>query len=263
MAGSHDIQQRAVQLVADTDPVTVWTEFFETTQNNLNHLSELVAADPNPILDQIIANQAASSEQLNTAAETAFQGLNDYFSGDAPLNFPDAFQQGIDMINNGDAADGFAQIYDAFIVFPGLQILPLVTQLGDVVEGQFDNTAAGVTALFDGLFGPVLALIDAGFSQSKALGGVFGDLSSELQSGDLEGYFNTLLAAPATIMGGLLNGVSPDAGLLSEGSLGFFNSLYNLQVAIADAITPSADTDFGAALTDMFAGFDLTDFLPV
>lgn len=255
-----DIQQHAVQLVSDTDPAAVWTQFFETTQNNLTQLNELMAANPDPILTQIIANQTASSEELNTAAQTAFQGLNDYFSGTGDFSFSGELQQGIDAINNGDATTGFGQIYDAFLVFPGLQILPLITQIGDSTDAQFSELSAGVTAFFNGLFGPVLGLIDAGFSQSKAFGSVVDDLSAAMQSGDVQEYFNTLLAAPAIITGGLLNGFDPDSGLLSQGGLGFFDAWYNLQVAIAEAITPPAAGD---VVADALAGLSPTDLLAI
>jgi hypothetical protein len=65
-----------VQLAAAVDPIELWVQVFQTAAANLGVIGEQVAANPTPILSQVIANQVASFTALGNSLQSSAQTVN-------------------------------------------------------------------------------------------------------------------------------------------------------------------------------------------
>ena len=64
-----DIRDTAVQLSALVNPIDVFTPIFEAALENAQAVGEAIAANPAPILEQVIANQLGSIGNIGAGIE--------------------------------------------------------------------------------------------------------------------------------------------------------------------------------------------------
>ncbi len=152
---SSDVQARVVRLssvgsaldvvVSPVDnpyPVFTPSELCTDTTNNLQALEAQIAANPDPILQQIAANQEVYASDLSTAAQNAD---NDFTS--ALQGLPDVLQLASANYSSGDVYDALYGPY-SYLLSSELTINhDLLTGRSEVVQGiadNFDNVANDV-----------------------------------------------------------------------------------------------------------------------
>ncbi|MGV0744491.1 hypothetical protein [Mycolicibacterium sp. XJ870] len=247
----------SVALTAAANPLELWAEVMGTAFENVGGLGEQWLADPAPILRQIIANQLHSASVLSASAQTLADGLAEAFDPDSFFSFTASIQQAFDQIAAGEFEEGFAAI-PASLLYLGL---PLIAAIGNqfvpgawsVIAQPFTNLAKLVTQFPDAL--PALfanGLLSPMMATAAASGHTLESLVDSATGGDAASFANTLVNAPATVTGALLNGYEID-GYLATGLLnaregftpgGSISAVLSALTQIADSIkTPGADRD--------------------
>lgn len=206
-----DASSAAVNLTASANPLELWAEVIGAAFENVSGLGEQLAADPAPILRQIIANQLHSANVLGTATQGLVEGMAAALDPENSFSFQAALKDAADQI----AAGQFTQGFTTLLMSPLMLGLPLLSFVGNpwapgawsVIAQPLQNLANVVTALPDGL--PALLLngvIQPLAASGAASGSVLEQLAAAGQTGDVAEMAATLVNAPATITGALLNG---------------------------------------------------------
>ncbi len=219
----------AVDLAASIDPITPWIDTFQAAADNIGGLFNTWAAQPFPIIQQVIANQLTYLGELPAIGTIIEQVLGNI---GAAIQAPFAADP--------STLDAFHQL--AFATLP---------QIADIPQALLDFTASPTSGLLIGLIGPfvapVIALVDSVGSIVDALG-----------NSDFLGALNDLINIPANLANAFLNGgqsidltgllaplvpagtaVLNDANLVLGGLLSQGGSLFNaLGVDVTVCITP-------------------------
>ncbi|CDO32508.1 hypothetical protein [Mycolicibacterium porcinum] len=258
-----DGSSAAVNLTAAANPLQLWADVIGAAFENVGGLGAQLAADPAPILRQIIANQLHSAKVLGTATQGLVEGMQAALDPENFMSFQAAVKGAFDLIAAGDLQNGFA----ALATSPLMLGLPLLSFVGNqwvpgawsVIAQPFTNLANLVTNLPEGapalLLNGVLSPLTA---TAAANGYVLENLAAAATTGDAAGFVGALVNAPATITGALLNGfeidngdgmpptfmagiLSPEHGFISGGTI---SAVLNAFSQIADSLaTPGADRD--------------------
>ncbi len=228
----------AVNLAASIDPITPWVDTLETAGANIVGLFESWAAEPFPIIQQVIANQLTYLGELPAIGTIIEQVLGNIgaavqapFSAD--LNTLDALHQTV------------------FTLLP--------TLAPDLPQGLLDFMASTASGVLIGLVGPVLAPV-------VALVNSVTSIVDALGNADFTGALNDLINIPANLVNAFLNGgqtiditsilapLLPASatlnsagivlgGLLSQGA-SLFNALaVNVSVQIGPPVIPPITLD--------------------
>jgi hypothetical protein len=256
------VQSAAVELASAVsaiaapvvNPIDQWTQVVQAAVANLGALGKQLAADPAPILQQILANQSADGVILGNASAAASTALTT-----AAQALPAAFQTAAKSLEAGDVTGAVAALTGP--------VLPLVLGLYDaaftgadawsVVEKtvqNFANVVATVPAIglpaIIAVAAPLISVINANTAVAQAV-------VTAARAGDLEGVATALINDPATVTGAFLNGYGdlpglgfPVGGLLSGPGIipgftsGTINELLTLRDTIAKALAPAATKSF-------------------
>ncbi|WP_083407730.1 ICP22 family protein [Mycolicibacterium rutilum] len=226
---------KPVQLAASVNPIEAYFQLIETTAGNIGGLAETFLANPAPILTQIFENQW-------TTAGAALEGLQ-AFGGDLFSNFQTIaapeLEQAFELIGAGNFTGAAPHLVAALFQPALFAALPLLPVLQSALEAPVANLLA-VTQQFQtiaafagiGLLAPLSSSV---YATAEAIQNVVDAASA----GDPIGVLGAVVAAPAVVLNGFLNGFGVDGGLLSDG-LGAINVLMQIRDMIAAAITPSA-----------------------
>ncbi|HZC10571.1 MAG TPA: hypothetical protein VE485_11190, partial [Mycobacterium sp.] len=136
MAAS-DVQHRAVQLSAVDFPLITPEELFTDTSDNLSALQAQWAADPFPVLTQMMVNQAEYAQDLTTALQGAGSALESTFQG-----LPAVLQTAFTDLTTGDVFDavvGPEQYLLNGVIGAGL---PLAEGISPILAGITSNISA-------------------------------------------------------------------------------------------------------------------------
>jgi hypothetical protein len=229
------ISTAAVNLTAAVDPISAYLTLVQNTLENLSTQASNFLANPAPILQQVLANQLANG----TAAFGALSTFGTELVNNMATMWPDEFQQAVNNLFAGDIVGVGHNLVDAIVqpaLIPALSLLPT---LGAVIEAPFANMLA-----VSQQFVTIGAL--AGLGTLSPLASVINSNAQAIQnivdaagSADPIGVLSAFAAAPAIVIDGIVNGFSPDGGLINPG-LSVLSALHNIITTIATAITPAA-----------------------
>lgn len=228
---------RPVQLAASVNPVTAYLELIENTVNNVAGLGQSILANPAPILQQVITNQLTNAGALLAGLETLGADLVENLQTIAAP----ALQDAVAAIAAGNFVAAAPNVVTALfqpLLFAALPLLPVLQQVIEqpaanllAVTQQFQTVAAFAAI---GVLGPLSSSI---YASAEAIQNVFDAASN----GDVLGALGAIVAAPAIVIDGFLNGWGVDGGLISPG-LGTISTLLQIRDMIANAIKPVAAT---------------------
>ena len=268
------IEQHAVQLV-DLDVTAGWSTVISEAFTNLQGIGNEIAADPTPVLSQVIENQAAFAATFSGDLQTIGTTLETFVSQD----LPPALQALITGIDSGDISNAVNDFNTALLLGligvaqPIQDILSLPGEMSQNLTNVIDTLPnLGLNLLLSPL-GPLDGTLQAIADSSQ---GIY----DAVQAGDSTTVLTDLLNMPAFVTGALLNGYNAEAlgidytGLLSPESVpgfdftgGLLDSLLvGLPQTIAQAlgestasaagaaVDPGAFGDFGTQLLDLFSG---------
>jgi hypothetical protein len=276
------VAQRAVELAAVTSttasPLVVYPEILTNTLTNLSNLGEAIAANPLPVLSQIVSNQTGYFNDIfgGIAAfpanwEKFSQGTGSGTSGGATYlkNFQAALAAG-----DTTAAATAASSYLLFGLLATLQPIyshlltttprgggATVPGIPQIIAQNFAN-AVGVifssTTIVNGIF---TAVYGGSLGTVFAVGETFGDVAKAAQSGDIAGAINGLVNLPGITVDAFVNGwqhpsaqvawpallTYQNTGTYATTSIGLLGQLLvKIPTAIANAIKPATTTTASA-----------------
>lgn len=264
------LQERAVQLASSAaaglpDPITEWINVIEAASTNLTQIGNEIAADPAPVLSQIITNQLAFSGALDTNLQSVAGALESFLS----QGLPPALQAMISSIQAGDISDAVNNFNGAVL----LGLLPAVFPLQTILQipGEMaQNLTNAIDTLPNVGLQLLLAPVGLWLGTSQAWADSTQAVVDAFNAGQTTTALTDLLNMPATVTGALLNGYSTEfadyIGLLSSGeSPSGSGLLYDLLVQvpqeIAQALGASASTGAAAALDPASMMADLSSLL--
>src|SRR4051812_5891174 len=118
-----------VALAASTGPIEQWVNVFSSAFTNVAQIGAAVAADPAPILRQMLINQLGYGQTL----VTGLQGTTEGFINWATENLPQTLKTMASDISQGNivgAADAFNELLGTllFVGFPLFDVLTIPGQ---------------------------------------------------------------------------------------------------------------------------------------
>jgi hypothetical protein len=257
------VQSAAVELAALSNaiaapvvsPIEQWTQVVQAAITNLGALGQQLAADPAPILQQILANQSADGVILGNASAAASTALTT-----AAQALPAALQTAAKSLEAGDVTGAVAALTGPVIPLAlGLVDAGFNASVGawNVVANETQNFANVVAAVPQLPLSALLAVASPLISDINASADIGQAIADAGTARDLEGVVTALVNAPATLTGATLNGYgtnpilgTPEGGLLSGvGEIpgitdGTIAGLLALRDTIAKALAPAAAKSF-------------------
>lgn len=254
---------------ASVNPVQAWIDVFTNSFNNVSTIANEWLADPFPVLQQVVANQAGYANTVATAVQDSFTSLSNFVTGSAPDDLRGLLSEAWTFLQAGNI-EGVVSIFNE-IVFDKLlegtliSFFPVV-EIPATMSQNFANAVAALTdvttleALYEASVGPLI-------NTTTAFGDSLQGFVSFLHDGDPITALTYLVNMPAAVTDGFLNGITeqfpPGAipGFLSDnGPIGTL--LITIPEAIARAIAPASTSKVADFVTggSVMAGLS-TDLL--
>ncbi|MBP1816684.1 hypothetical protein [Mycobacterium sp. OAE908] len=222
-----------VELAAAVNPIQAYLDLVNNTVKNLSSVGQTILQDPAPILRQILTNQFSSAGELLSALQQAGGQLLDNVSTIVPQQLQEALAN-LAAGNIVGVGQNVVNIITQPVLFPALTLLPAIQTFLEqpvanllAVTQQFTTIAAlgGI-----GLLEPLVSTVNA---TAQAIQNIV-DAAKGL---DPVGAVSAIVAVPAIVANGLLNGFGFDGGVLSPG-LGLAGALLQIRDVIANALKP-------------------------
>lgn len=199
-----------VSLAAAANPLELYAKVFADTLSNANTLLQNTV--PGQVLQQIIANQLDSAAALGQALSTTGGNL-----ANAASQVPAALVAAVGQLAAGDVSGAVNTLLGIplSVALPATDILPT---LGAALVKPLENLVKVINAFTTSPLDTLLAV--SGFiapliSVPAAAAAAVQNVLNAVGTGDLSAVANAIVAAPATVLDGLLNGgYGPDLGPL-------------------------------------------------
>lgn len=254
-------QEQAVQLVSSDD----WGSVFTEAYSNLQQIGSEIAADPAPVLSQIIANQTAFNDTLDTNLQTIGTAVSNFASD----GLPQALQAFDTSIAAGDFSDAVNNLNGALLLGLLPVALPLQTLL--TLPGEQAQNFANVMETLPTIgLNLILSPIGPLDGTLQALADTSQGIVEAANAGDWTTALTDLVNQPAVVLGALLNGYNTQfdidyTGLLSPESVAGFDFTGGLLDSLLVGLPQTIAQALGASSADAAAAaFDpsaLTDLL--
>jgi hypothetical protein len=220
----QQVQTRAYELTASMEatasPAVVYGALFNNTFTNLSALGSAIAANPAPLLNQLLENQQGYTDQIGAAFASIPTTLQTWYNGpNGQVRLAQA-QAALEAGDIGEAYRWFnhSMLYafqGAFgpLIAPGLFLsgtprggTEYLAGIPEQMAQNFTNLVATtftssvlVSAVFQGVFATVSGPL---FELSR----VAESLGTSIASGDVQGAVNALVNTPAILVNAALNG---------------------------------------------------------
>lgn len=201
----------AVQLTAAVDPIAAWSQLFTHTPESLLALGGLVADNPAPILEQIVANWSGYGETLSTSLQAAGAGLSTFLT----TTLPTSLQKFSNQLVAGDmygAAETFGSAIFALAFNAGFPMLNVFSIPVEITQ-NLANAVASLGPSFVGVIANLgLSALMNVTGTSYAAGNSAQAVVDAITAGDPLSAVNALVAMPATVADALFNGYRDPIG---------------------------------------------------
>ncbi|WP_431237293.1 hypothetical protein ACQ86B_21150 [Mycolicibacterium aichiense] len=240
----RSISSVGVELSAAVNPIENWVQVFQQSAANLGELGQQFAADPAPILSQVVANQLASLKALQTAYTNDAANLKQIFE-----SVPGALETARGQLQSGDIVGAFDTFNNTVVIPLALNLVTVVSDSTVPLVNTVNNFAKVFATLPNAVFQVVLPMTFPLVSTINAAVQTMQDVYDGAAASDPGAVINALVNLPANLVGGFLNGsgtvlgfinapglltpYSPDFGFLASGPIA---SLLQLRDVIAEAI---------------------------
>ncbi len=234
---------RTVDLTAFVNPIAAWGDVLTTTITDIGNLGQMYAADPFPIVRQIVANQVGYAKQIISIGEQMGNGLVRW-ANQVPAQLQTALQQ----LGSGQFAAGVDGLYAipltalVSVMFPLLQF--------DVPKKIAQNVTNVIGSLSSVVAQVALGGLGVLYAGEQAFANTGQEFLDAVKAGDAATAFSAVINFPATMANALLNGYGVSKGTSGIfGSYGFVASVIRALKVVADAIKPPAPEAPVAATT--------------
>lgn len=235
---------RTVDLTAFVNPIAAWGDVLTTTITDIGNLGQMYAADPFPIVRQIVANQVGYAKQIISIGEQMGNGLVRW-ANQVPAQLQTALQQ----LASGQFAAGVDGLYAipltalVSVMFPLLQF--------DVPKKIAQNVTNVIGSLSSVVAQVALGGLGVLYAGEQAFANTGQEFLDAVKAGDAATAFSAVINFPATMANALLNGYGVSKGTSGIfGSYGFVASVIRALKVVADAIKPPVPEAPVAATVD-------------
>ncbi|ORA76455.1 hypothetical protein BST29_24525 [Mycobacterium malmoense] len=238
--GVVNAEHRAVAL-ADTvvNPIQSWMDLIQTTQTNLQTVTQDFLSLPFPAAQQLAANWLQYGDLYVSTMQTGAINAVSYFTESGANDFLPLLQSASSDLISGNVEGSINNLIAALYTYPFTQIgQPLEATL-DIPKTMSTNFGNAVnTLLGSGVTDLGVYLVFA----PKVIGEAFGSslqlAVNSANSGDLVGAFANLLDVPPVTLDAIINGsgTPPDFGLINTPYAGLYVELSNISKLLAQAI---------------------------
>ena len=242
------VQQAEVALAAAVNPIEAYLDLVNNTVGNLSSLGQTLLANPAPILQQLLKNNFATATDLLAALQTSGGQLFDNLA----TIVPQQVQEALANLTQGNIVGVGQNVVNVLTQPILLPFLTLLTSVQPLVEKPFANLLAvsqqftTIAAL--GGIGVLEPLVSGVNATAQAIQNVV-DAARSLNP---VGLVSAIVAVPAIMANGVLNGFGFDGGVLSP-NLGLVGALISIRNTIAQALgapAPMAVTAKVAAVSE-------------
>lgn len=208
------IQSTAVQLTAAIDPLEAWVKLFTNTGVSATTLAEQILADPAPILTQLLHNGAGHAQTVGTIVQGMGDGVVQWVN-DLPM-YADMVKAALDEGKYDQAIT--SMVYPLFGLAIGIAMpLMSLSSITVGITGNLYNVAQTIANPMT-LFGTVLGSLQIMSSTASQLGVGVQSFADAVKGGDAVAAVNALIATPALVLNGLINGTEFTPGILTPES---------------------------------------------
>lgn len=205
------IQSTAVQLTAAIDPLEAWVKLFTNTGVSATTLAEQILADPAPILTQLLHNGAGHAQTVGTIVQGMGDGVVQWVN-DLPM-YADMVKAALDEGKYDQAIT--SMVYPLFGLAIGMAMpLMSLSSITVGITGNLYNVAQTIANPMT-LFGTVLGSLQIMSSTASQLGVGVQSFADAVKGGDAVAAVNALIATPALVLNGLINGTEFTPGILT------------------------------------------------
>jgi hypothetical protein len=240
MPALTEIQARAVSsaevaLTAAANPIEQWAQVIQQALANGGVLAQNWAANPVPILRQLLTNGLGYGQEVVTALNGAVTTLADYLRLDNEYGLAATLNQAFTEFASGQFYNGMNTLFNAALGLVIAPAFPLINLL-QIPVTMAQNFADVVATLPNAVLGIGLGVLGNVAGVVSAFGAVRQAVVDAMSTGDLFGALNAIVGAPATLVGAVLNGFPETGapGILSPG--GLVDQLMGAANAIAVAL---------------------------
>jgi hypothetical protein len=252
------VRDAEVQLSAAVGPIETWLAVINQTITNVGAIGQQFAADPAPILQQVLANQAANAAIIAKDGQQVAQAITDALQA-----YPATLQTALGQIAAGDIVGGANTLLSPVIIDALNVILPLTDAIQTVSVNMVTNMANALGQIQNvalSLGSPILGAFV--YSPVNAIAAIAQTVVDDAGT-DPVGAITALVNAPATMLGAVLNGYGPGPLGSPQGLLGpnagiavldgVIPAILAIRDDIAKAITPAPTANTAAAVVKSLA----------
>jgi hypothetical protein len=264
MPGAQALQRTVssvgVELSAAVNPIENWVQVFQKSAANLGAIGQQIAADPAPILSQIVANQIAAFEDLKTRFDSNAGTIKLILDG-----APNAIATARGQLQSGDIVGAFDTFNNQIVIPLALAGVQAVSDLTRPLVSTVNNFAKAFATIPDAVFQVILPMTFPLVSTINAAVQATQDVYDGVVAGDPAAVINTLVNLPANLVNGFLNGsgtilgfinapglltpYDPNFGFLASGPIASLIALRDVIAQAIGATPPSAAASKTAAAT--------------
>ncbi|OCB13716.1 hypothetical protein A5717_12005 [Mycolicibacterium porcinum] len=191
-----------------------WVKLFTNTGVSATTLAEQILADPAPILTQILHNGAVHAQTVGTIVQGMGNGVVQWVN-DLPM-YVDMVKAALDEGRYDQAIT--SMVYPLFGLAIGIAMpLMSLSSITVGITGNLYNVAQTIANPMT-LFGTVLGSLQIMSSTAGQLGVGVQSFADAVKAGDAVAAVNALIATPALVLNGLINGTEFTPGILTPES---------------------------------------------
>lgn len=245
-----DVPEVVSRAVAPTAFANPFGPVFADAVTNIEKLIAAVAANPAPILTQVVENQIAAAGVLGGIGWDYVENFANFLTGSGDgVTLPGQLADAFEAFEDGDYSLAFGLLAAVPILFVTAgnvfgTLGEIIPELGGLLAQPFTNMAAAITAATNpqNLLPVLLGFTQLTTGTAQAFGEGLEGVASAIRSGDPGAVLYAALEGVAGTVDVFLNGgllASSPADAFSNGILG---GLLWLRNAVAQAIAPQPTT---------------------
>lgn len=207
------------------DPITVWSEVLGAAFAGATQIGNDMSANPLPVLNQIIVNQAGYAQLLATSLQATADSYTQFFTSDDDYRFKYFARQALDYLSSGNVTDAAAIMKE--IVFRLFAFANPLINISQIPISMSQNAVKAFAVVPDLLMPLGLGVLNPIEGAILASGDSAQSILDAVNAGDPAAAFTALVNTPAVLTGAILNGYLHETGGGTAGVLSWANAVFN------------------------------------
>lgn len=208
-----------------TDPLMAWQQVFGTATEHLGQIGEEIAANPFPVLQQVIANQIGYGQLFATSVDAAAMSYIRFFTSAEDYQGQFFASMARDYLAAGNVAGAASVVSNVvFRLFafanPLINTMQIPLGMGRNLMNALSTVPELLMPLGLGVLNPVEGVINV-------LGDSTQNVLDAVEAGDPSAALNALVNTPAVLAGAILTGYSNGIAAGTTGLISAADAVFN------------------------------------